>query len=126
LSPGDVVGEGIPLQGKPIHFVSVHPMADSEAPVQEFEVVRRLGIGIYVVCYLVREVLFCPVPSTDGTISLEGMELDNKLINRQTIEYGHYFAIKCVSKEDLDKETLAAQKAQVQCNYCLIYQAVLT
>lgn len=120
LSQGDVVGEGIFLQGEPIRFVSAHPTVDSEAPAQEFEVVRRLGTDSYAVVYLVREILFRPVPSTDGHISLEGMELDDKLNGRPTIEYGRDFAIKFLSKEHLDKEALAAQKAEVRYNYSLI------
>jgi serine/threonine protein kinase len=115
LSPGDVVGEGLQLQGEPIHLVSVHPTDTSEAPAQEFEVVRRLGTGSYAVVYLVQEVLSRPVPSTDGHISLEGMELDDKVTSRPpTTEYGREFAIKCLSKENLEgEEALAAQKAEV-------------
>jgi len=120
LSQGDLVGEGIPLQGEPIRFVSAQPTVDSETPAQEFEVVKCLGTGSYTVVYHVREVLFRLVPSTHGHISLEGMELDDKLIGRPTIEYGRDFAIKCLSNEGLDKDAMAAQKAMVKWNYSLI------
>jgi len=113
LSQGDVVGESVLLQGEPIRLVSNPPTVDSEAPAQEFEVVRHLGTGSYAVVYLVREVLSRPVPSTDGHISIEGMELDDKLTGRPSIEYGRNFAIKCLSKANLDGEALAAQKAEV-------------
>jgi hypothetical protein len=119
LSPGDVVGEGIQLQGEDIRLVSVHPTDESEAPAQEFEVIRRLGTGSYAVVYHVREVLSRPVPSMDGHISIEGMELDDKLTSRPTIEYGRDFAIKCLSKVDLDgEEALVAQKAEVSAIEC--------
>lgn len=80
---------------------------------QEFEVVRQLGTGSYAVVYLVREVLFRPAHSQDGHISLDGMELDDKPTSRTSIEYGREFAIKCLSKANLDEEALAAQKAEV-------------
>ena len=121
LSPGDVVGEGIQLQGEDIRLVSVHPTDKSEAPAQEFEVIRRLGTGSYAVVYLVREVLSRPVPSMDGHISIEGMELDDKITSRPTIEYGREFAIKCLSKVDLDsEEALVAQKAEVSVTVWII------
>lgn len=113
LSQGDVVGEGVLLQGELIRLVSNPPTVDSEAPAQEFEVVGHLGTGSYAVVYLVREVLSRPVSSTDGHISIEGMELDDKLTGRPSIEYGRDFAIKCLSKANLDGEALAAQKAEV-------------
>jgi serine/threonine protein kinase len=120
LSSGDLVGEGIFLQGETIRLVSMASTVDSEAPAQEFEVVRRLGTGSYAVVYLVREVLSRPVPSTDGHISIEGMELDDNLTTRPSIEYGRDFAIKCLSKADLNKEDLAAQKAEVQFHLSLL------
>ena len=108
-----MVGEGVLLQGELIRLVSNPPTVDSEAPAQEFEVDSRLGTGSYAVVYLVREVLSRPVSSTDGHISIEGMELDDKLTGRPSIEYGRDFAIKCLSKANLDGEALAAQKAEV-------------
>ena len=120
-----MVGEGILLQDEPIRFVSSHPTVDSEIPAQEFEVVGSLGTGSYAVVYRVREVLSRPVPSMDGHISIEGMELDDKLIGRPAVEYGRDFAIKCLSKANLDKEALAAQKAEVKYNSVLIYGAAL-
>jgi len=121
LSPGDVVGEGIPLQGEDIRLVSVHPTDQSEPPAQEFEVIRALGTGSYAVVYLVREVLYRPVPSTDGHISIEGMELDDTLTSRPAVEYGRDFAIKCLSKVNLDgEEALDAQKAEVRFSSVLL------
>jgi serine/threonine protein kinase len=114
LAPGDVVGQGVLLQGEPIRLISVPPTIDYEAaPAPELEVVRRLGAGSYAVVYLVREVLFRPVPSLDSHMSLEGMELDDKLTGRPSVEYGREFAIKCLSKANLDEEALAAQMSEV-------------
>lgn len=109
-----MVGQGIPLQGEPIRLISEPPTIDDEMPVQEFEVVRQLGTGSYAVVYLVREVLFRPVPSLDSHMSIEGMELDDKLIGRPSVEYGREFAIKCLSKANLDEEALAAQMSEVR------------
>jgi len=114
LLPGDIIGENIQLQGEDIRLVSVHPTDESDAPAQEFEVIRCLGTGSYAVVYLVREVLSRLVPWMDGHISIEGMELEDKLTSRPTIEYGRNFVIKCLSKVDLyGEEALVAQKAEV-------------
>ena len=113
LCPGDIVGEGVPLQDEPLRLVSM-PAVDSEAPAQEFEVIKRLGTGSYAVVYHVREVLSRPVHSMDGHISLEGMELDDQVASRPSVEYGRDFAIKCLSKANLDGEALAAQRAEVK------------
>lgn len=114
LAQGDVVGQDILLQDEPIRLVS-KPSAtsDYEVPAQELEVVRRLGAGSYAVVYLVREVLFRPLPSLDSHMSIEGMELDDKLTGRPSIEYGREFALKCLSKANLDEEALAAQMSEV-------------
>ncbi|KAF7979882.1 hypothetical protein HWV62_40665 [Athelia sp. TMB] len=113
LSPGDLVGEGVTMQGESIRLAAMPDAIESQWATQEFEVVRRLGTGSYAVVYLVREVLSRPVHSQDGHISLDGMELDDKVSSSSTIEYGREFAIKCLSKANLDEDALAAQKAEV-------------
>jgi hypothetical protein len=105
LSPGDVVGEGIQLQGDAVRIVSVHPTDQSEAFAQELEVVRCLGIGSHAVVYHVREVLY-RIPS-------EGTDSNGALISHASVEYGRDFAIKCLSKVNLDGQALAAQMTEV-------------
>ncbi|KZP34261.1 kinase-like protein [Athelia psychrophila] len=113
LSAGDLVGQGVSLQGDIIRLVSMPGDVQCDFWTQEFEVVRRLGTGSYAVVYLVREVLNRPAHSQDGHISLDGFELDDGVSGRSSIEYGREFAIKCLSKANLDEEALVAQKAEV-------------
>ena len=101
------------MQGESIRLAAMPDAIESQWATQEFEVVRRLGTGSYAVVYLVREVLSRPVHSQDGHISLDGMELDDKVSSLSSIEYGREFAIKCLSKANLDEDALAAQKAEV-------------
>lgn len=114
MAPGDFVGEGGCLQGEIIRLVSSSSATlDGEDPAIEFEVVRRLGNGSYAVVYLVREVLYRPPPSEDGHSSVMGsMELDDKL-SRPSIEYGREYAVKCLSKANLDEDALTAQMSEV-------------
>jgi serine/threonine protein kinase len=117
LVSGDVVGQGVCFQGETIRLVSIGafpPASDYEEPAKEFEVVKRLGTGSYAVVYLVREVLFRPPPSDDGHTSILGpIELDGKLSCRPCTEYGREYAIKCLSKANLDEDALAAQMSEV-------------
>ncbi|KAG6844416.1 hypothetical protein H0H87_007071 [Tephrocybe sp. NHM501043] len=115
LAPGDFVGQGGSLQGETIRLVLGHAASGAsqhQEPAQEFQVKRRLGHGSYAVVYLVQEVLYRPQPSEDGHMSIVGMmELDN---NKPTdTVYGREYAIKCLSKANLDEEDLAAQMSEV-------------
>ncbi|SRR6266404_3492687 len=119
LTHGDIVGEGIPLEGEPLRLVANHsaehvPAADHQEPA-EFEVVRKLGTGSYAVVYLVREVLSRSPPSEDDHIYPGGrLELDDSFASRSPpTEYGREFAIKLLSKADLDEEESVAQLAEV-------------
>ncbi|KAJ3758845.1 CAMK/CAMK-unique protein kinase [Lentinula raphanica] len=116
---GDIVGEGATLQGETITLVSIGDAVsvrsdtpDYEQPAKEFEVVRRLGAGSYAVVYLVCEVLYRPPPSDDdhavGTLDLEGVSRQ-----RPKTVYGREYALKCLSKANLDEEALAAQMSEV-------------
>ncbi|KAJ7209617.1 hypothetical protein GGX14DRAFT_364479 [Mycena pura] len=110
LQPGDTVGEDLELQGETIRLVSQH---GTEAA-REFEVVRRLGAGSYAVVYQVREVLERASPSEDGHSSMMGhMELDGKNFRSPSATYGREYAIKCLSKANLDNEALRAQMDEV-------------
>jgi len=114
LLPGDVVSQGGLLQGDPIRLVSIgsNALPEHEEPAKEFEVVRRLGAGSYAVVYLVLEVLYRPPPSDDGHITVGQMDMDDKFRRPATV-YGREYAIKCLSKANLDEEALAAQMSEV-------------
>ena len=120
LSHADIVGEGIPLLGEPLRLVANRsaehaPAADHQEPATQFEVVRKLGSGSYAVAYLVREVLSRSSPSEDDHIYPGGrLELDDASISRSLpTEYGREYAIKLLSKADLDEEELVAQLTEV-------------
>ncbi|KAJ7124942.1 hypothetical protein C8R44DRAFT_127031 [Mycena epipterygia] len=114
LQQGDIVGEGVELQGEVIRIVSPDGHLDTE-PAREFEVVRRLGAGSYAVVYQVLEVLERAPPSEDGHSSMMGhMDLDGRSHTRTpAIAYGREYAIKCLSKANLDDEALTAQMDEV-------------
>lgn len=116
LAPGDIVGHGFPLQGESIRLVSNSQTThDHREPAQEFEVIKQLGSGSYAVVYLVQEVLSRPPKSEDGHMSTIGlMELDtNKSPSPLNIVYGRKYAIKCLSKANLDEDALALQMDEV-------------
>ena len=121
LSHGDIVGEGIPLQDEPLRLVvnpsAKHvPAADRQEPAKVFEVVRKLGTGIYAVVYLAREVLYHPPPHEDDDIYPGGhLKLDDASPFRSPpTEYGREYSIKLLSKADLDEEELVAQLTEVR------------
>jgi serine/threonine protein kinase len=116
LQPGDVVGEGVELNGETIRLVSpLSPDAQHDTePAREFEVVRRLGAGSYAVVYQVLEVLERAPPSEDGHSSMMGhMDLDGKHSRSPSTKYGREYAIKCLSKANLNDEALTAQMDEV-------------
>ncbi|KAJ7782890.1 hypothetical protein B0H16DRAFT_1658352 [Mycena metata] len=112
LQTGDVVGEGFDLQGETIRLVSRPQQGDE--PAREFEVVRRLGAGSYAVVYQVLEVLERAPPSEDGHSSMMGhMDFDGKHTRSPSTKYGREYAIKCLSKANLNDEALTAQMDEV-------------
>jgi serine/threonine protein kinase len=114
LQPGDVVGEGVELQGETIRLVSPIEVKDNTEPAREFEVVRRLGAGSYAVVYQVLEVLERAPPSEDGHSSMMGhMDIDGKHSRSPSTKYGREYAIKCLSKANLNDEALTAQMDEV-------------
>lgn len=97
-------------------------------PAKEFEVVRKLGTGSYAVVYLVREVLTRRPPllasptfsSEDGhgVAAVGKMDMSDHGHHRQDSEvedrvYGREYAIKVLSKANLDEEALEAQLFEV-------------
>ncbi|KAH9991761.1 kinase-like domain-containing protein [Russula vinacea] len=123
LSPGDIVGEGIPLQGELLRLVpnqsAEHaPIADHQELAPEFQVVSKLGTGSYAIVYLVREVLSRSPPSEDDHVYPGGrLELDDAASMRSS-EYGREYAIKLLSKADVDEEEL------IQLTEATIHQSV--
>lgn len=147
LSEGDLVGEGIPLQGQILsrvqldtirsptshsraNSISTSLIPDEAEPSPTFQVVRKLGTGSYAVVYLVREVISPPSspPSSpsDSSKQDEGVfEFDSSsssssppsprsptLLPRKRppqLATGREFAIKCLSKANLDADALRAQ-----------------
>ncbi|KAF8556328.1 hypothetical protein OG21DRAFT_1476029 [Imleria badia] len=113
LAPGDFIGQGILLQGHHIRLASGPVSNDSTdfGLANEFEVVRKLGTGSYAVVYLVREVLSRAQPSEDGhcgTLDLGDIPRSNSYVT-----YGRNFALKCLSKANLDQDALDAQMTEV-------------
>ena len=79
---------------------------------KEFQVVRRLGTGSYAVVYLVREVMSRPPSnpvSDDGHVGI----LDLDLAPPKPMVYGRNFALKVLSKANLDATALTAQLSEV-------------
>ncbi|PCH43574.1 hypothetical protein WOLCODRAFT_90362 [Wolfiporia cocos MD-104 SS10] len=116
LSQGDLVGEGLLLQGETIVRVPIsssEPRVDYDEPAKEFEVVRRLGTGSYAVVYLVREVLSRSTsPSSDdvhGAAVAGRLDMDDSYFARPATRYGREYAIKLLSKANLDQDALEAQ-----------------
>ncbi|KAK2467823.1 hypothetical protein APHAL10511_000118 [Amanita phalloides] len=118
LAPGDSVGQDSLLQGEPLRIVPIAPnvapsrSSDYKEPATEFEVVRHLGTGSYAVVYLVKEVLSRPPPSDDGHMSTIGQMEELEARHSQTV-YGREYALKCLSKANLDADALAAQMTEV-------------
>lgn len=113
LAPGDFIGEGILLQGHHI-CLSPAPVSHDTADfglAREFEVVRKLGTGSYAVVYLVREVLSRAQPSDDGHCGI--LDLGEPTRSKTYVTYGRDFALKCLSKANLDQDALAAQMTEV-------------
>ncbi|KIJ67859.1 hypothetical protein HYDPIDRAFT_25325 [Hydnomerulius pinastri MD-312] len=114
LAPGDLIGEDIALQGQLVRPASA-PFTltrDDAGLAKEFEVVRRLGTGSYAVVYLVREVLSRTAPSEDGHCGVLDFG-EGAAQSKSYITYGRDFALKCLSKANLDEEALAAQMSEV-------------
>ena len=120
LAPGDSVGEGCFLQGDQIRLLSVSshrvPNHDPQPtdPAPQLEVIRRLGSGSYAIVYLVKEVLSRPPPSEDGHIDVGPFDLDGHPSAPPQTVYGRKYAIKCLSKANLDTEALNAQLTEVR------------
>ena len=118
LSQGDLIGEGLTFQGETVVRVPMPTRVyesgfdDEQELAREFEVVKRLGAGSYAVVYQVKEVLSRRDHSDDGCFGGR-MDGPNGEQSTEWREYGREFAIKCLSKANLDEEALEAQMAEV-------------
>ncbi|KDQ57694.1 hypothetical protein JAAARDRAFT_58281 [Jaapia argillacea MUCL 33604] len=120
LSQGDLVGEGLELEGEAIRVVPIHNDTTGEERPREFEVVRRLGTGSYAVVYLVREVLSRRTPSLDSYSPIDSIDMDYTSSHRgEPVEYGQEFALKCLSKANLDEEALNSQMSEAHIHQSL-------
>lgn len=130
---GDVIGEGCTVSGEVVRAVSPSPATPgptSASPKAKFEVIRKLGTGSYGFVYLVREVLPSSASASskpkardvfddesDDLFSF-GLGLETGISrNREKTRYGKEFAIKVLSKKNLDEDELAIQMTEVRALY---------
>jgi hypothetical protein len=128
LTPGDIVGENLDFAGSPLRALPNQVPSPGFAGVAaELEVVRKLGSGSYAVVYLVREVLSRSAGSgSDEDHGAVGrLDLDEVASRKSaSIEYGQEFALKCLSKLNLeDEEALNAQMSEVHHFILLVFGA---
>lgn len=114
LNEQDWVGEGLSLLGQQIRAVPVRNAPPSHPPPAKwFEVVRKLGSGSYAVVYLVREIISTGQhlsSSDDHQLAFgDDLELDVPQSSLPAVTYGREFAIKCLSKANLNRDALEAQ-----------------
>lgn len=94
----------------------------SEEPARTFEVVKKLGTGSYAVVYLVREVLYRAPEVEENEFEDDGADLDMSMDGHDDVEstrgrsneYGREYAVKLLSKANLDSEALEAQVLEVR------------
>ena len=126
LAPGDIVGRGSLLKGD---VVTLLPTCNDEDEDEQFQVIKELGKGSYAVVYLVHQVprgasdpcsassrVWSNTDSSEDGQILGHMDSEEPLvkpIHHPTKTYGRNFAIKCLSKANLDKEELDVQMAEV-------------
>ena len=122
LSPGDVVGKGIPLRGESLRLVPIQ--STNHAPVskdglvsRKFQVVRKLGSGSHSIVYLVREVLPPSLFKDDYIYPPGPLELGDSTSMHFRTNYGRECAIKLISKADLDENELLSVLTEV----CFFY-----
>ena len=125
LAPGDVLGDGLELLGESIRRVPIGESKGEELA-SAFEVVRRLGAGSYAVVYLVREVLRMDEREEDDRdyesdgadldMSMDGHDRDVACVRKEKKGhvYGKEYAVKLLSKANLDEEALSAQMFEVR------------
>lgn len=127
LGEGDVVGDGVMLNGEQVVAidhgqdpVSGGPQMGARA---RYEIVKKLGSGSYATVFLAREILSEPAPPTDSDLPFDWSGSDDAhadpdatirtpgpALAANTRTYGRPFAIKCLSRASLTTpESLAVQ-----------------
>jgi len=113
------VGKGSLLKGDVVSLLPTNNNGDED---EQFQVIKELGHG----SYLVHQVLVIPSASAPDSTSSRGrssnedgqilghVESERPLANLPPSKtYGRKFAIKCLSKTNLDQEELNVQMAEV-------------
>lgn len=115
LFPGDVIGQGLYFNDERVRLLPIsagHHSGDDDlnAPSIKFEVVRALGTGSYAVVYQVRQILSGYPPQTEDLSPISAVDFDDIPSSAPSpVRYGREYALKCLSKADLDKDALSAQ-----------------
>jgi hypothetical protein len=118
LFPGDIIGQGLGFQGERVRLLPIsasHHNGDDDlnAPSIKFEVVKALGTGSYAVVYQVRQILSRYQPATEDLSPISAVDFDDIPSCSAPVRYGREYALKCLSKADLDKDALSAQMFEV-------------
>lgn len=129
LAPGDIIGQGSFLKGDLVSLLPTdRDQLNHDHEDEQFEVLKELGKGSYAVVYLVHQVFFTHGASAPSSAFSRGRSntaessenghilghMDNEgflALPKKTL--GRKFAIKCLSKANLDKEELDIQMAEV-------------
>lgn len=128
LFPGDVIGQGLSFHGERVRLLPISPSHhngddDLNAPSIKFEVVKAIGTGSYAVVYQVRQILSSYPPPAEDLSPISAVNFDDFPSSPTPGRYGREYALKCLSKADLDKDALSAQMFEV-CSFhfrCLSY-----
>ena len=118
LFPGDVIGQGLNFYGERVRLLPIsasHHNGDDglNVPSIKFEVVKALGTGSYAVVYQVRQILSGYPPPTEDLSPISAVNFDDFPSSPSSVRYGREYALKCLSKADLDKDALSAQMFEV-------------
>lgn len=116
--PGDVIGEGLYFHNERVHPLPVSAKNhdnddDLNAPSTKFEIVMDLGAGSYAVVYQVRKILSGHPPLKRSALLTSRVNLDEIRSSPTPVRYGRDYALKCISKINLDKDALRAQMLEV-------------
>ncbi|KAF9780975.1 hypothetical protein BJ322DRAFT_1011736 [Thelephora terrestris] len=114
LFPGDVIGQGLYLYGERVRLLPIPASQRNvddglNAPSIKFEVVKALGTGSHAVVYQVRQILSSYPPQTEDLSPISAVNFDDIPFSPTQVKYGREYALKCLSKVDLDKDALSAQ-----------------
>ena len=114
---GDIFGEGILIDGQPVRsvelgFSSNERLRYEDRP-KKMEVIKKLGTGSYAAVYAVKEVLDNDSDDEDTAFELSGVP--SKTCRREP----RMFALKALSKKDLDDSQLEIQMYEAKIHQSL-------